>query len=198
MKPQFTVRPGIKNSCFPQCNTIDRTVIVRAPNTITHGVQYLCRYDDECHEQGHEEWFLSIAGPPPAPGPLQPPASTDLEKRQRTCISGGDDGCAVLEGDGDPHQWVLHKQLSGRMSCSGKVCPIDESLTKEYIITADMGDAARWTDGGFAVEWEVRTGTFGGCNTATEGTVCVIAEIWHTDVSDAPELIERLSQLTFA
>lgn len=117
---------------------------------------------------------------PPEPAHTSATGNSSLQERQ-SCLPMG--GCTSLEGDGDPHQLILHKQLSGRYQCGNDICSISPDQQISYPLSADDGGAGHWTDGGFDVVEELETGTMDGCAGPAGGFVCVFAEIWHTDVS---------------
>lgn len=92
--------------------------------------------------------------------------------------------CAQLEGDGDPHQVVLHKRLSLVALCDASApCALSDSepVQRSYIIQADT-HGTQWTSGGFAVVESVQTGTHP-CVGGPGQRVCAFAAIWHTEVS---------------
>lgn len=107
--------------------------------------------------------------------------SAALVERQHGCIT---ISCSELKGDGDPHQWLLHKQVSSWLDCGGTTCGIGEAqLGEEFTIKADTG-GADFTAGGFNVVDQVTIPVFAGECTADPGhRVCVKSVIWITHVS---------------
>ena len=181
---QYTVRGGLASSCEGNvCKTRDYTSTILSPNTIPSpdDTTYVCAVNDGCMARGSEEWLPGPAMDPPEPvhTPASPPA-VSLQERQ-ICMPGG--GCAQLEGDGFPHQWIFHKQLSGKYECGDNTCSISPDQQISYPVSADWGGAGEWIDGDFAVTEKLDTGTLEGCVGPAGGFACVFAEIWHTDVS---------------
>lgn len=182
----YTVRTGVANSCaLDGCQEGPDTNIIRSPNSIHDSkIEYYCAWDDACGEQGQENWIAGPAMGPPAPAAVNSPASAPLIERQN-CL---DTDCTSLEGNGDPHQWILRKQLSDTLICEGTgddgCGMVTETDQLAYELYADTKDAGAWIDGGFAVEQSLWTGKYwGDCPGNPGDRVCVWAEIWHTDVS---------------
>ena len=181
---QYTVETGTSNSCFQSgCNHISGTAIIRAPNVIDHGITYYCAFDDDCaDDKGHENWVQGPAGGPPSL--LATPKA--LQKRQG-CVPSG--SCTKLEGNGDPHQWILHKQISEKRDCGDTYCVVAEEHEIDYSIKANT-HGLDWISGGFAVEKEIHTGrpNFGctGGGQQPGNSVCTWATLWHTDYTVRP------------
>lgn len=119
--------------------------------------------------------------------------TTALVERQHGCIR---ISCSELKGNGDPHQWLLHKQVSSWLDCGGTTCGIGEAqFDEEFIVKADSGDAD-FTTGGFNVVDHVTIPVFGGeCKADAGHRVCVKSVIWWTHVSsthpdDPPRALE--------
>lgn len=107
---------------------------------------------------------------------MGPPNSAALDKRQ-SCVPSG--SCTSLEGNGDPHQWVLHKQLSPKLICGGTYCTVYENEETDYKISANT-HGLDWISG----EFDVGTGFHNGCTGGGQNpgtSVCTKTLIWHTD-----------------
>ena len=176
----YTVHGGVKNWCdLDGCIQDDMTRIIRAPNKITHGVEYYCAWDDACGEQGEEIWIAAAAGGPPSA----------LDKRQ--CGIGHR---SVLEGDGAPKQMILRKQISNHVVCAEGPCSVKSTAEASHEVKwrVEPEEDIPWIDGGFDVEKSVDTGILEGDLTTLDGetlyecqgqpyeAVCIIADIWHT------------------
>lgn len=176
---QYDVKTGTRNTCFPGCDFLD-TATFRSPNALHDGhITYYCAYGAECStEPGAERWVDGPAIPPPAPAPA--PEAAALIERQG-CVPSG--SCTRPEGDGDPHQWILTKQLSAKKDCGDDNCAVQENEQINYKIRANT-NGLDWISGGFDVQESVDAGfhneCVGGGNNPGR-SVCVKAVFWHTD-----------------
>lgn len=104
-----------------------------------------------------------------------------LAERQAGCFSVP---CSEVVGDGNPHQWILHKQLSLTVDCGDSLqCYVKDWQQKSYKLYADT-HGAQFTSGDLAVSGSVDTGVFEDyCLGGHFQKVCTFAALWYTDVS---------------
>lgn len=108
--------------------------------------------------------------------------NTTIVERQ-LCVPSG--SCTRLEGNGDPHQWILHRQTT-----PNEVCPVEQCWVGQFSgssgpeTTFKSHHNTDWIDGGFDVLEELTiTGQDHTCFGPQSQVSCIWANIWHTDVS---------------
>lgn len=128
------------------------------------------------------------------------PTNTDnaaLVERQKGC--GPNLPCGELVGDGDPHQVIWQKQISTTFNCGGSTCVISDWQQHSFGIRAQLPEDTTWITGGLHVTDYVNTGIYTGeCKADPGHSVCIYADIYHTDVSPSVTLILLLDTDNFA
>lgn len=81
----------------------------------------------------------------------------------------------MLVDDGDPHEDVLHQQLTWKESCGGALgdYSMDQGSMQSILIGAEFDGPGPWIDGGFNVAQNVELSTKFECPFKKNEYMCV-------------------------
>ena len=84
---------------------------------------------------------------------------------------------ANLDGNGNPNNDFLHRQVTDVITCGDQPCSVETSGQDDFNWVQKSGDGTDFTDGGLAVQESVSLHDMYSCNGAAGDVICVWADV---------------------